>query len=171
MRFSLHTDYALRTLMFLADRRGRANVAEIAEFFRISRDHLAKVARRLAQEGFVRSVRGIGGGMELARRPNDIRVGEVVEAFEGSMQLLDCVSVPEMCVIQPGCRLRGVLAEAERVQMTYLHSVRLADIIQPEIPLVSLTLPSEPAAPRNSARHPEAAGRSSTKSKSPTAGQ
>lgn len=143
MRFALHTDYALRTLMFLADRQGRANVSEIAEFFRISRDHLAKVARRLTQEGYVRSVRGVGGGLELARPSDEIRVGEVVEAFEGAMHLLDCVAVPDVCVIQPGCRLRSVLAEAERRQMDYLHSVRLADIIPQGQPLVSLTLPAD----------------------------
>ena len=116
MRLSLHTDFALRTLMFLAGCQRRANISEIADFFGISRDHLAKVALRLAREGFIRSIRGIGGGIELARNPADIAVGDVVERFEGSLHLLDCVAVDNVCRIQPGCRLRHVLAEAERIQ-------------------------------------------------------
>ncbi len=139
MRLALHTDFALRALMFLAGREGRANVGEIAEFFDISRDHLAKVVQRLSREGFVRSIRGVGGGVELARSAEDISVGEVIERFEGSMHLLDCVVINNLCVIQPGCKLRHVLAEAERVQSEYLNSIRLCDVVQPGQDLVQLT--------------------------------
>ena len=155
MRLSLHTDFALRSLMFLAARSGRASVNDIAGFFGISRDHLAKVAQRLSQEGYIRTVRGVGGGLELTRSPQDIRVGEVIEAFEGSMHLLDCVAIPNLCAIQPGCRLRGVLAEAERIQREYLNGVRLSDVIQSNSDIVQLTLPQPAKAspvPRSSRR-------------------
>ena len=85
MRLSLQTDYALRTLIFLAGRPGRATVAQIAEFFHISRDHVAKVVQLLARQGFVRSIRGIGGGVELARSPESISVGEVITVTEGNV--------------------------------------------------------------------------------------
>ncbi|MCA9075208.1 MAG: Rrf2 family transcriptional regulator [Planctomycetaceae bacterium] len=139
MRLSLHTDFALRTLMFLAGRQERASVAEIAEFFDVSRDHLAKVVQRLSREGYVRSMRGVGGGVELARPAEDIELGEVIERFEGSMHLLDCVAIENVCVIQPGCKLKHVLAEAERIQVEYLKSVRLADVVQVGEDLVQLT--------------------------------
>ncbi len=139
MRLALHTDFALRTLMFLAGRQERANVGEIAEFFGISRDHLAKVVQRLSREGFVRSIRGVGGGVELAMPAEHISVGEVIARFEGSMHLLDCVAIDNLCVIQPGCKLRHVLTEAERVQTEYLNSVRLSDVVQPGQDLVQLT--------------------------------
>jgi Rrf2 family nitric oxide-sensitive transcriptional repressor len=141
MRLALHTDFALRTLMFLAGRAGRASINDVADFFDISRDHVAKVAQRLAREGFIRSMRGVGGGLELARRPDDITIGEVIERFEGSMHLLDCVVVENVCRIQPGCKLRHVLAEAERLQTEYLRSVRLGDVVRTGHSLVELTLP------------------------------
>lgn len=144
MRLSLQTDYALRTLIYLAAEPGRASVAKVAEFYGISRDHVAKVVQQLARLEYIRSLRGIGGGIELRRRPEDVNVGEVVLAFEGNMHLLECVSTEQVCVIQPGCRLRGVLAEAERLQMDYLRRVRLCDIVEPGRPLVQLTLPSQP---------------------------
>ncbi|MCA9271031.1 MAG: Rrf2 family transcriptional regulator [Planctomycetales bacterium] len=131
MRLSLQTDYALRTLIYLAGRPERATVTEIAEFFQISRDHVAKVVHRLAKLGMARSVRGVGGGVELGRDAAEISIGEVILAIEGNAHLLECVERDKVCVIQPGCRLRGVLAEAERLQMEYLESVKLADVVTP----------------------------------------
>jgi len=139
MRLALHTDLALRTLMFLATCRQRSNISEIAKFYRVSPGHLAKVVQRLAREGFIRSVRGVGGGIELAAPPEAISIGEVISRFEGSMHLLDCVAIEDVCVIQPGCRLRHVLIEAERIQQEYLSSIRLSDVVAPMQNLVPLT--------------------------------
>jgi Rrf2 family nitric oxide-sensitive transcriptional repressor len=140
MRLALHTDFALRTLMYLASQNQRASIGDVAAFYGISRDHLAKVAQRLAREGFIRSIRGIGGGLELARPAEEIGIGEVVERFEGSLHLLDCVAIDNVCRIQPGCRLRSVLAEAERLQLEYLNSVRLSDVVRVGQPLDELVL-------------------------------
>jgi Rrf2 family nitric oxide-sensitive transcriptional repressor len=142
MRLALQTDYALRTLIFLAGKPGRASIGQVAEFFRISKDHVAKVVQSLARLGYVRSIRGIGGGIELLKQPDDIRIGRVIRDFEGSMQLLECVGVPNVCVIQPGCRLRGVLARAEQLQMDYLDSVRLSEVVQPGGQLLDITGPA-----------------------------
>lgn len=129
MQLTTQTDYALRTLMFLATRTGRSNVADVAQLFGISVHHVAKVVNQLARFGYLRSVRGVGGGIEMARQPEDIRVGEVIECFEGNQHLLDCIGTSNVCSIQSFCRLKGVLAEAERVQRDYLHSVTLADVL------------------------------------------
>ncbi|HVU86501.1 MAG TPA: Rrf2 family transcriptional regulator [Pirellulales bacterium] len=131
MRLALLTDYALRTLIYLVGKPGRANIHDVSDFYRISPHHVAKVVHRLGRLGYVRSIRGVGGGIEMARDPDDIRIGEVIVAFEGHMHLLECVATPKVCVIQPQCRLRDVLAEAERLQREYLNSVRLSDIVQP----------------------------------------
>ena len=131
MRLSLHTDYALRVLMFLAGAGRRCTVSEITEFYKISRDHVAKVTARLARSGYIRALRGAGGGLEMARAAEEICVGKVVAEFEGTLQLLECVTAEEIiCRIQPGCKLRHVLAKAEKVQQDYLDSVHLSDIVK-----------------------------------------
>ena len=131
MRLSLHTDYALRVLMFLVGAGRRCTVSEIAEFYEISPDHVAKVAARLARSGYIRTLRGAGGGLEMARAAEEIRVGKVVAEFEGTLHLLECVTAEEIiCRIQPGCKLRHVLAKAEKVQRDYLDSVHLSDIVK-----------------------------------------
>jgi len=140
MRLSLHTDYALRVLMFLAGAGRRCTVSEIAEFYEISRDHVAKVTVRLARSGYIRTLRGAGGGLELARAAADISVGEVVAEFEGTLQLLECVTAEEIiCRIQPGCKLRHVLDKAEKVQRDYLDSVHISDVVKPGQSLEKMT--------------------------------
>lgn len=131
MRLSLQTDYALRTLMFLASQKGkqRATIADVAAFFRISEAHVAKVVNQLARIGYVRGVRGAGGGIELGRKPAEIRLGEVVLAFEGNLHLLECVGTDDVCVIQSHCKLRNILARAERLQFDYLNEIRLIDVL------------------------------------------
>ena len=128
MRLTTQTDFALRTLMYLTARSGRATIAQVAELFGISAHHVAKVVNLLARLGYVRSIRGIGGGIELARRPEEVRLGDFIEALEGNMHLLDCVETEQLCAIQSFCKLKGVLAEAERVQIEYLNSVTLRDV-------------------------------------------
>jgi Rrf2 family transcriptional regulator, nitric oxide-sensitive transcriptional repressor len=129
MRLTTHTDFALRTLMYLASTRKRTTAAEVAQLYSVSTHHMSKVVNQLARLGYVRSIRGIGGGIELAQQPEDVRLGDVVEAFEGNMHLLDCVATEDVCAIQSFCKLKGVLAEAERIQLEYLNSLTLADVI------------------------------------------
>ena len=43
--------------------------------------------------------------------------------------MLDCVATDNVCAIQSFCSLKGVLAEAERVQLEYLNAVTLADVV------------------------------------------
>ena len=137
MRLSLQTDYALRTLLFLATRSGRTTVAGVAEFFGISAHHVGKVVHQLGRLGYVRNRRGPSGGIELARGAGSITVGRVVLDFEGNTHLLDCVGSPGRCVIQPGCTLRTVLAEAERLQMDYLNGVTLEDLLPTPLDLAT----------------------------------
>lgn len=137
MQLSLQTDYALRTLLYLASRTERTTVADVAGFYGISVHHVGKVVHQLGRLGYVRSHRGPSGGVELARQPAAISVGRVIVDFEGNMHLLDCVAAPGVCVIQPGCTLREVLIEAERRQMDYLNGVSLEDLLPTPLDLAT----------------------------------
>jgi Rrf2 family transcriptional regulator, nitric oxide-sensitive transcriptional repressor len=128
LRLTTHTDYALRTLMYLNARSGRATISQVAELFSISVHHVAKVVNALARQGYIRSVRGIGGGIELAKLPEDIRLGDVIQAVEGNLHLLECIETDQICAIQSFCKLKGALAEAERVQFSFLNGITLSDV-------------------------------------------
>lgn len=157
MRLALQTDYSLRTLMFLATRPARQTIAAVAAFFQISETHVGKVVNQLARLGFVRSIRGIGGGLELARPADSITIGEVIQAVEGRVHLLECLGMENVCVIQNNCKLRTVLGRAEQVQFDYLNSIRLTDVLPFGPPLTPL------AGGKSTASHQQTASGQKTK--------
>lgn len=129
MRLSLQTDYALRTLMFLAVNEGHHSIADISTSYGISKNHLMKVAQRLVAEGFVTSVRGRSGGLKLARPANQINVGTVVRAMEDVGGFVDC-SEPsgKGCIVSPACGLRHVLARSVEAFMEHLDLYVVDDL-------------------------------------------
>lgn len=131
MRLTLHTDYSLRLLMLLAiEPDTRHTIEEVARRYDISRNHMMKVAQTLTQGGFVLSVRGRGGGLELARAPEAINLGAVVRACEDSFALVECFDRERnTCVVASACGLRGPLEEALAAFFSVLDSYSLADLV------------------------------------------
>jgi len=131
MRLTLHTDYSLRLLMLLAiEPDARHTIEEIARRYGISRNHLMKVAQTLTQAGFVESMRGRGGGLELARAPELINLGDVVRACEDGFALVECFDRERnTCVVAPSCGLRGPLEEALAAFLSVLDRYCLADLV------------------------------------------
>jgi Rrf2 family nitric oxide-sensitive transcriptional repressor len=131
MRLTTFSDYTLRVLMYLALEPDRlATIPEIAAAYRISENHLMKVVHQLGRAGVVEAIRGKGGGVRLARAPEDIRLGEIVRASEGSAPIVECFA-PESnaCRIAPVCRLAKVLAEAFDALYDTLDDYTLADLV------------------------------------------
>src|SRR4051812_29094043 len=113
VRLTLYTDYALRVLMYLGLRgNGLVSIREIAEAYRISENHLTKVVHGLSRSGFVKTLRGRGGGLRLAMPPKQILVGAVVRTTEDDMALVACFADPHGCAIAGPCRLQSLLNEA-----------------------------------------------------------
>ena len=130
MRLNLQSDYALRLLTHLAIHRDRlVTVAEVASRFRISQNHLMKVAHLLGRAGFIETVRGRSGGLRLAGDPATIRVGDVVRQMEGDIHLVECFAAEsDSCLISGACRLKGVLHEALEAFLAVLDRYTLADL-------------------------------------------
>lgn len=130
MQLTLHTDYSLRVLIYLAISDKGATVSEIAENYAISRNHLVKVVHRLGKLGYVHTERGRHGGLRLARAASEISLGSVVRDMEPNFHLVECFNMPEnTCALAPACQLKRVLAEAERAFMTVLDQYSLADVV------------------------------------------
>ncbi|MBB5687016.1 RrF2 family transcriptional regulator [Sphingobium boeckii] len=125
MRLTLHTDYALRVLIYLAAHEGqRCSIPAIAQGYDISRNHLMKVVHVLGRGGFIKTVRGRGGGFQLARPASEINIGAVVRHTETDLRIADCGA----CVIGGSCGLTGVLGQAVAGFLQVLDGFSLADI-------------------------------------------
>jgi Rrf2 family transcriptional regulator, nitric oxide-sensitive transcriptional repressor len=131
MRLTMHTDYALRMLIQLGVHNDRlVTVSETARTYQVSKNHMMKVAHRLCQEGFVKTVRGNGGGLRLAMRPSEIGLGEVVRRMENDFSLVGCFEPRcEDCRISSACLLRSALRNALRAFHQTLDEYTLQDLL------------------------------------------
>lgn len=131
MQLTLHTDYALRVLIYLAQKNERlATISEIADFYQISRNHLVKVVHHLAQENFVHTTRGKHGGMRLSRAAKLISIGEVVRRMEPNFDIVECFSNSNQpCKVSPICALKEVLHRAGSEFLGLLNQFSVADAV------------------------------------------
>src|SRR5688572_25138830 len=104
MQLSQAEDDAVRTLVDLALNPG-AQVAEIAARTLVPQLQLAKVIQALSRAGLVVTTRGRGGGVRLARAAEEIRLLDVVEAFQGPIRLLRCRLQGKGCPCDPECAI------------------------------------------------------------------
>jgi Rrf2 family transcriptional regulator, nitric oxide-sensitive transcriptional repressor len=131
MRLTSYTDYALRTLMYLAlNREQLVTIADIAQAHNIAKNHLTKVVHHLGTLGFIETVRGRSGGMRLAREPETFSVGDVVRQTETDFYMASCFdeNAPS-CLYAAGCEMRGALAQATKAFLDVLDGVTLAQMV------------------------------------------
>lgn len=130
MRLTNMTDYALRLLMFLAQSPDRlCTIAEISSHYHVSEAHMMKITHQLGLAGWIETVRGKGGGMRLAREPQDIGLGEVIRSMEPDFFMVECFTTGNSCALTGRCKLTGVIDGALRSFMQHLDGHTLADIL------------------------------------------
>jgi Rrf2 family transcriptional regulator, nitric oxide-sensitive transcriptional repressor len=140
MQLTQYTDYALRILIALGLNAGeKLTVTDIASAYGISRNHLVKVVARLAESGYVETLRGKGGGMRLARAPREIRLGTVVRDMEAELGVVECLTeAGGHCVIARVCKLKGLLHEATGAFLEALDQHTLEDVLRQPQPVSRL---------------------------------
>ncbi|TXD98050.1 Rrf2 family transcriptional regulator [Psychrobacter frigidicola] len=97
MRLTNYSDYALRSLIYLAvkpEPQTLANISDIVESYNISKSHLTKIIHQLGQLGYIEGVRGKNGGIRLARAPKDINLGVLIKQIEPDFALVECFATP-----------------------------------------------------------------------------
>lgn len=148
MRLTTFTDYCLRVLMYVGAKDGElATVDEIAASYDVSRNHLMKVVFRLGQLGYLKNLRGKGGGMRLAMKPEEVNLGKLIRQTEEDLKIVECFQASGGgCRIEPACVLRKALGEALRAFLSVLDGYTLADLLVPRRQLARL-LSISPAKP------------------------
>ena len=106
MHVSRKTDYAVRSLAYLASQPDRRIlIAEVAQAMAIPRPFLSKIMKELVAAELVTSQTGPGGGYRLSRTPGAISFRDIVEVVEGPWALVPCQADggDEACVLQQSC--------------------------------------------------------------------
>ncbi|RTE64621.1 Rrf2 family transcriptional regulator [Amphritea opalescens] len=138
MRLTAFTDFGLRTLMYLAslEEDQLSSVAEVSGVYGVSRSHMVKVIGQLAKSGYVQTIRGKNGGIRLARQPDLINIGDVIEQLENHLDGVDCVTTS--CQLAPCCELKSALMKGMQAFIEAMRQYTLADLIVNKRQLIPL---------------------------------
>lgn len=136
MRLSTKTRYGLRILLQIAldceDKRNSSVKGKtIAEKQDISEAYLEQIMIPLKSEGFVKTVRGCHGGYTLNRQPDQISVLDLIELFEGRIQLVKCAEGEEGgCPRLNFCPTTGIWAKLSEDIRAIAAKITLQNILE-----------------------------------------
>ncbi|MDD4955195.1 MAG: Rrf2 family transcriptional regulator [Candidatus Omnitrophica bacterium] len=124
------TDYALRAVCFIAKKRNKKVCAsELVEELKIPRSFMRKILQVLNREGILTSHKGIGGGFVLAKQPKDIYLTDLMEIFQGGVNLNECTLHKMKCPNVSVCPLRKKIKNIEKHVISELSVINLAAFV------------------------------------------
>jgi Rrf2 family transcriptional regulator, cysteine metabolism repressor len=132
MKISTRGRYGLRVLLELASRGGDGPVQlkEVAKTQELSLNYIEHLIGPLVSAGFVKTIRGVSGGVMLAKRPRDIKVSDVIGLYEGSMAPVECVDNPDVCKRSGQCVTRDIWCELKKSTDSVLGARTVADLVK-----------------------------------------
>ena len=130
MRLNQASDFALRILMAIGQTDDIQTVEKLSVQLGLARSHVMKIVAQLAKAGYLETTRGRGGGIKIAKSPEDIRLGEIVRLIEPDLGVVACLK-PEatVCAFLPRCALKGAMATAAEAFLSSLNQQTLAMIL------------------------------------------
>ena len=132
MKVSAKEQHGLRAMAELAGRYGQGPVSlgEIADALGVSLDYLEQVVPSMRDAGLLRSTRGAHGGYQLALPPDQITVGQVLQALDGEILPIRCLGADQKvsCIRSPTCAARAVWETVHRRVVETLNGMTLADL-------------------------------------------
>lgn len=133
MKISSRAEYALRALIYLGNHsQAVVSIGDISEATLVPVNYLEQLLLQLKRNGYVRSKRGVNGGYTLAKKENEIIIGEVIRKLEGPLAPMGCVSITayEPCPLeQTGCLLKPLWAHIRDTIAHVLDHTTLKDLI------------------------------------------
>ena len=132
MRLTRQTNYAIRILMYCAANEGRlSRIPEIAAAYTVSELFLFKILQPLVENGFVQTVRGRNGGVQLGKPAREITLFDVVRVTEESFAMAECFENDAMeCPLVDSCALNAALRKALGAFFDVLQSYTIADLAE-----------------------------------------
>ena len=132
MKLSTRGRYGTRILLDLALHRDEEPVLlkDIAQRQQISLRYVEHLITPLITGGIVWSTRGPKGGVSLAKHPEEIRLDEVIQLFEGSIAPVECVNNPNVCIRSGFCVTRDIWSELKKAMSEILESTTLQDLVE-----------------------------------------
>jgi Rrf2 family protein len=123
------TDYAVRALLFFAKSKEKiVSVTDLVQALRIPRPFLRKILQILNKRSILKSHKGQGGGFELSLPPRKVFLTDLIEIFQGSFQLNECLFKKNICPDRETCPLRNKINSIERSIISELKSITIQSL-------------------------------------------
>ncbi|MBO4327199.1 MAG: Rrf2 family transcriptional regulator [Clostridia bacterium] len=125
--------YALRVMIDLASHEKEEGeyvpLKDIAERQCISKKYLEIIVRSLVAKNLVKGSSGKNGGYKLCRAPSEYTVGEILEATEGPIAVVACLSADaEACPMAEHCRTLPLWTEFDKIVHDFFYTRKLSDL-------------------------------------------
>lgn len=132
MKLSTKGRYGLRALIDLAlySENETVSIQSIARRQNISDSYLEQLMRKLRSAGLIVSVRGAQGGYKLARPANEISVGDVLRALEGSLEAVTCGGEDNSCQGADLCVTKFVWERINSSIRDTIDSIKLSQLVE-----------------------------------------
>ncbi|PIK14787.1 Rrf2 family transcriptional regulator [Halobacteriovorax sp. JY17] len=129
MKLTTKTDYCLRTLIYLQTVNRRAKIQEIADTYRISKNHLSVAVNLLSELDYIITVPGPKGGIEFNKKMKNTSVGNLVKRVE-NLEIVECFNQEtNTCNLSPSCKLKFMLSKATKAFLKELKDYKIKDLI------------------------------------------
>jgi FeS assembly SUF system regulator len=136
MRLSNMADYAVVVMSAASRHCGglRTSATELASETGIALPTVQKLVSILSKGGLLRSVRGAGGGIQLARPAAAITLADIIEAVEGPIAMTSCINAATCnCVIEPDCSIKPHWAIVNNAVRSALSDVSLSSLSRGQV--------------------------------------
>lgn len=125
-----NTDYAIRALMTLAQHQGEyLSSREIAAAQDIPYQYLRRIMQVLVKKNYVASKEGSGGGVRLVADPAKIKIVDIIEMFQGAIELSTCMFRGHICANRKTCVLRNEIKRIERLVTTEFEKLTIRKLV------------------------------------------
>lgn len=129
MRLTDHTDYSLRVLMYLNQKKSLVTLNELSEKLNVSKNNLIKVSNQLAKLDMIETSRGRTGGLVIKKETGKKSLKDIISETEESFSIAECFSTrPCNCTFLRSCLLKKSLSEALQAFLKSLAQKTLDDV-------------------------------------------
>lgn len=130
MQLSKFSDYSFRALIQLASYpEQRWTVDSLSKELNTSTHHMKKVIYFLAKENYIFARQGRNGGLQLARKPEEINLGTLLELSE-DIAIVECFHEDTLCPLaSKGCKMKAVVYNASKEFIKVFHQYTLKDLL------------------------------------------
>ncbi|MBT3393288.1 MAG: Rrf2 family transcriptional regulator [Elusimicrobiaceae bacterium] len=125
------SDYAIRTLLTIAINKDKKfmSSSEISKTENIPLPYLRRLITKLISAGYLEAKEGVGGGVRLARKPSEINTMQIMELFQGNLEISECLFRKKFCTNRATCPMRKRILKIEEKLVKEFESITLKNLI------------------------------------------